>query len=386
MKVFLDVSAVRYPLTGIGRYVFELSRHLPVADPGLQVEYVVGATLSCVPPQLPAAVDSAGAARGRSDRAKALLVRMPGVLRAHDLLTGFRLSRALRKEFGVFHGPQFRLPRLDIPGVVTIHDLSVYSWAECHPAARVAATRLHIESAVRRASHVITDSAFTRQELIDHFGLPEGAVSAVSLACSEDFHPRDEHELGPVLRGFGLRYRGFAFFSGTIEPRKNIDRLIDAYSRLPQALRMQYPLVLCGYQGWKSDETHARIVRAQAEGWLRYLGYVEESVLPQLFAAARLFVFPSLYEGFGLPVLEAMASGVPVVCSASASLPEVAGGAAELFDPLDVEAVTASLLRGLEDEAWRTEARSRGLARAADFSWQRCAGETAGVYRQAWVG
>lgn len=384
VKVFLDVSAVRYPLTGIGRYVFELSRHLPIADPALQIEYVAGASRSELPPALPVAGDAAVAPGKRAARLKAWLAHFPVVLRAHDWLSSFRLLRALGGESGVFHGPQFRLPRLGVPGVVTIHDLSVYSWADCHPAARVAATRMHIESALRRANHVITDSAFTRQELIDKFGLPERAVSAVSLACSEDFHPRNEADLESLLRVFGLQYRSFAFFSGTIEPRKNIDRLIDAYSRLPLALRMQHPLVLCGYRGWKSDDTHARISRAQAEGWLRYLGYVDEQVLPQLFAAARLFVFPSLYEGFGLPVLEAMASGVPVLCAASASLPEVAGDAALLFEPQDVDGLTEGLLRGLEDTHWQAEAQARGLARAAVFSWQRCAAETAGIYRRVW--
>lgn len=381
MKVFLDVSAVRSPLTGIGRYVFELGRHLSVADPALQMEYVVGSRRTGAPPQLPVGPVSGRAWERGAARARGVLARLPCAVKMQDRFTSARLSRALRGQDGVFHGPQFRLPRLDMRSIVTIHDLSVYAWTECHPVGRVRATRMHIENALTRADHVITDSAFTRLEILRQFGLPEQSVSAVSLACTEAFRPRSEEMLGPVLRELGLRYRSYAFFSGTIEPRKNLDRLIDAYALLPETLRMECPLVLCGYRGWKSEETHARIERAQAEGWLRYLGYIDECMLPQLFSGARLFVFPSLYEGFGLPVLEAMASGTPVVCSSSASLPEVAGGAAELFDPLDLDAMTALLQRGLEDGAWQAAARGRGLERAATFSWQRCAAETGRIYR-----
>lgn len=385
MKVFLDVSAVRNPLTGIGRYVFELARHLSAGDGGLQMEFIAGARRSTTPPVLPAHTPG-DAPRSLPARVRGLITRSPFAVELYQRLTCARQTRLLRGEHGLFHGPQFRLPSLDMPGVVTIHDLSVYSRAECHPASRVKATRTLIENAVARASHVITDSEFTRQEILQHFGLPETTVSAVHLACTEDFRPRSESEVSEALRTHGLRHRGYAFFSGTIEPRKNLDRLIDAYARLPEQLRLEYPLVLCGHRGWKSEATHARIERAQAEGWLRYLGYVDEATLPVLFAGARLFVFPSLYEGFGLPVLEAMASDTPVVCATSASLPEVAGDAAAMFDPLDTDSLCALLQQGLEDSGWQEAARSRGLEQATRFTWQRCAEETARIYRMAHTG
>jgi glycosyltransferase involved in cell wall biosynthesis len=141
--------------------------------------------------------------------------------------------------------------------------------------------------------------------------------------------------------------------------------------------------VLTGYQGWNSEALHDRMADAGRAGWARYLGFVSAEQLPLLFAGARLFVFPSLYEGFGLPVLEAMASGVPVVCSNASSLPEVAGGAAAMCDSGDVDALCRLILMGMEDDSWRNDAIKRGLDQAAKFSWQRCAKETIEAYQVA---
>ena len=140
--------------------------------------------------------------------------------------------------------------------------------------------------------------------------------------------------------------------------------------------------MLAGYHGWQSETLHKRIQDAVTAGWARYLGYVANEDLPILFAGARLFVFPSHYEGFGLPVLEAMASGVPVVCSNSSSLPEVTGGAALMCDALDVHKLNQLIVVGLEDESWRVGAVTKGLAQSSKFSWERCAKETMAVYRE----
>ncbi|KYP95475.1 mannosyltransferase, partial [Sodalis-like endosymbiont of Proechinophthirus fluctus] len=175
-------------------------------------------------------------------------------------------------------------------------------------------------------------------------------------------------------------YRGYTLFTGTIEPRKNLMVLFSAYEQLPLKLRQRYPLVISGYKGWGSGAEHQRLERGSREGWVSYLGYVAQEELPILFAAARLFVFPSLYEGFGLPVLEAMASGVPAVCSNVASLPEVANDAALTCDPRDVDALSEGIARGLQDDVWRVETIDAGLARAQMFSWQRCAQDTIKAY------
>lgn len=377
MKVILSIDPVKHPLTGIGRYTYELARELS-RMPGLgSVRFFSGAGFrDSVSLPVHASSRSGGLRRWvlKSRLAVGLFRAAAPRLKAR-VLAGF--------EDHVFHGPNFYLPPFGGRSVVTMHDLSPYEWAHCHPPERVRYMRAEIEQALRRADLVITDSEFTRREVAGFFGWPLERVCAVSLACNEDFRPRSAAEVAPVLASYALDVQGYCLFAGTLEPRKNVGALLDAYGMLPVAMRRRWPLVLVGYRGWRSDALHARIAVAEREGWVRYPGFVPIEHLPALFAGARLFAFPSLYEGFGLPLLEAMASGVPVVCSDSSSLPEVAGGAAAMCAPADVDALARLLERGLDDDAWRIAAIGKGLSRARRFSWQRCAQETVAVYRQA---
>jgi alpha-1,3-rhamnosyl/mannosyltransferase len=283
----------------------------------------------------------------------------------------------------VFHGPNFYLPPFKGGSVCTFHDLSVFTWAHCHPPERVKYMRKEIALTLKRADMLITDSEYMRQEVAAYFNWPLHKIRAVPLACSTDFRPRAVDEIMPVLRKLGLAFHGYSLYVGTIEPRKNLETLLDAYTLLPQLIRTQWPLVLSGYHGWRSEQLHARIEIAISEGWVRYLGFVEANDLPLIYAGARVFVFPSLYEGFGLPVLEAMASGIPVVCSNASTLPEVAGDAAAMCEPLDVDTLSELIKIGLEDDQWRNQAIKTGLLQAARFSWQRCADETISVYKDA---
>jgi alpha-1,3-rhamnosyl/mannosyltransferase len=236
---------------------------------------------------------------------------------------------------------------------------------------------------VERARLLITDSQFTRAEVASYFGKPLNDIHTVPLASAQCFFPREKAQLENHLNRHGLSFQRYSLFVGTIEPRKNLFTLLDAYEQLSATLRRQWPLVLIGSEGWRSEAIHTRIARGVRAGWVRYLGFVDNNDLPLLYAGARLFVFPSLYEGFGLPVLEAMSSGVPVVCSNSSSLPEVAEGLALMCDPYDVKALSSLIERGLEDAAWRIEASSSGLAKARNYSWERCARATAEVYASA---
>lgn len=272
------------------------------------------------------------------------------------------------------------MPKFVGPKVVTIHDLSPYTFPDCHPKGRVAGLRAEIENSIATSAAVITDSEFTRQELASYFGHPLDRIHAVPLAANHQFYPRTADEVGSVLKEFGIRFQGYSLFVGTIEPRKNLDTLLAAYEVLPTKLRDMWPLVIIGYKGWKSDATRKKIDAGVSKGWIRYLGFVAENQLPLLYAAAKLFIFPSRYEGFGLPVLEAMASGVPVICTDSSSLPEVADGCALLFNANDQKALTEHLMRAFEDADWRAQASIKGLSRANEMTWLACAQNTIKVY------
>ena len=378
MKVILSVDSIKFPLTGIGRYTYELAKQLQLQRDLEFKLFSNGTIVLGLPKHGEAKAKSNIVARLRMQLRKSNLVT-----RVYQTLVGIRSQIALRSHReAIFHGPGFYLPKFSGHSVATFHDLSIFTWAHCHPPERVRFMQRELKLTIKRASLLITDSEYTRQEIASYFGYPLDKIRTVPLACSSDFHPRDAIETNSILNKFGLEHDGYTLFAGTIEPRKNIESLLDAYNVLPDTLRFRWPLVLAGYQGWQSEKLHERIESAVTAGWARYLDYVANDDLPILFAGARLFVFPSHYEGFGLPVLEAMASGVPVVCSNSSSLPEVAGGAALMCDALDVKKLTQLIVLGLEDESWRVEAVAKGLAQSSKFSWERCAKETIAVYSE----
>lgn len=372
MKSILSVEALAPNLTGIGRYTWELAKRLPLRTQLQDVRFYRGGNWINEPASLlqtPAVVPSQ-----KKTKRSFLKFRQP------RWLLDWQTSAICRDR--VFHGPNFFLPACTEVGVATVHDLSVFKYPETHPLERIRHFEREFQASMKRASHLITDSEATRREVIDFLAWPAEKITAVPLGVSADFTPASDTSLSPCLIKHGLLFKGYALCVSTLEPRKKIANLLQAYECLPIELRNQYPLVLIGGAGWLSDELHATIDRLAAQGWLRYLGYVPEADLPALYAGAQAFVYPSIYEGFGLPVLEAMASGVPVVTSIFTSLPEVTQGAAWLVDPDDIDALAQGIHASLCDEAWRTTACETGLAKAQNFTWDRCVEQTIDVYRQ----
>lgn len=384
INVILDVDSIQPPLTGIGRYVCELARGLAasqeIGDLRLikrhrfvnDLDALVGSSSAQGAPMSP---DSAGTPSKESGFfiAKRTIGRM--------VLPGVKYWRTRSLKSHIYHSPNYALPPFPGKRVSTIHDLSVLRYPEFHPKERVDHLLRLFPRILRRADLFLTDSHFTKAELIEVCGVAEDRVKCVNLGVDPQFrlHATDELEAG--LRPYGLRPQGFALHVGTIEPRKNLDRLIEAYANLPIDLRELYPLVLVGSHGWLSDQIHALMRDKALEGWLQYLRFVPESDLPILYAGARLVVYPSLYEGFGLPVLEAMASGTPVICSNIASLPEVGGEAVRYIDPFNAEALSSAIQELLLGDAERARLRMAGLRQAEKFSWAATVAATVDAYR-----
>lgn len=376
MKVIFGTDAIKYPLTGIGRYAFELAKCLS-DDPEIsELLFLNGHRLT---QQMPVAKENSSSTEGL----KSLIKKSRLASEVYRLTAPWLKTNVLRDHGdAIYHGPNFYLPPRVERCVVTFHDLSVFTFPQCHPPERVRYMRKELLQTVKRASVFITDSDFTRLELINYFNISESRVFTAKLACSGEFRPRCEEEITPVLGKYKLAFKKYSLFTGSIEPRKNIATLLDAYERLPLSLRKQTPLVISGFKGWNSDTLHRRFEQGEREGWLRYLGFTPSSDLPALYAGAVSFLFPSVYEGFGLPVLEAMASGTPVVCSNSSSLPEVAGSSALMCDAMDVETLTSLIMKSLTDTEWQDNATKSGLSHANQFSWKRCATETVAAYKQ----
>ena len=285
--------------------------------------------------------------------------------------------------FDVYFEPSFLPLRFDGPTVITVHDLSHVRFAQTHPLSRVRIMHKLLPAAIERAAHILTDSFFQRDEITAHFGIPADRVTVAHLGVAAEFRPRREPECAPVLQRHGLRYRGYLLAVGTLEPRKNLGMVLDAYARLPAALRQRYPLVVAGFRGWNTQALAPRLRALARSGEVRALGFVDEADLPAIYSAASLFLYPSLYEGFGLPALEAMASRIPVIVSNCSSLPEVVGDAGVQVAPQDAPGMSLEIVRLLEDAALWERHSLAGLDRSRRFSWESCAAVTAGVLERA---
>jgi len=382
MQVILAVDAIFPPLTGIGRYALELATRLP-RQPGIDGVRYLGMWGWVQVPVLaePRAASAALTAPVWYAWFRRTMARQRWAVDVYDVVSERWRRRLLRGTRGaVFHSPNYFLPEHDGPRIATVHDLSIYRYPEMHPSASRRYFEHAFERSLRRADALITDSEAVRQELIADFGVAPERVTAIHLGVDASFHPRSDEELRPTLARHGLQPGGYLLSVATLEPRKKLDRLIAAYAQLPEALRRNYPLVLIGAPGWLDGPIKAAIERGRAAGWLRFLGYVPEAELPLVYAGARALAMISIYEGFGLPVLEAMASGVPVLTSNRSCLPEVAGGAALLVDPDHADDVARRLAQLLTDEQWRSHAAAAGLTRAAGLSWDRCVRRTVDLY------
>ncbi len=284
----------------------------------------------------------------------------------------------------VFHGTNYCVPVFaPCPTVVTIHDLSLFAQADTHESDNVARGKRRLPIMARRATMIIAPSEATRREVISALGISDERIRVIYEAARRHLRPWRDEECRPVLQRHGLT-RPYLLYVGTIEPRKNLATLIHAYDELIQATPHRPQLVLCGGRGWLCDDIYRLVDELKLNDLIRFTGYVEDGDLPALYSSAEAFIYPSLYEGFGLPPLEAMACGVPVITSDTSSLPEVVGEAGLKLPPKDVPALAETLARLLGDAPMRAHYREAGLARAQLFSWQRAAHETQSVYDQVY--
>ncbi len=288
-----------------------------------------------------------------------------------------RLLRRLRPD--VVHYTNYLAPVWSgVPYVVSVHDMSVSLMPQFHTLKKRLLTSRLVPIVARRAARVLTPSESTRRDVVRLLGLDPGRVLVIPYAPAPVFRPTPPDPAR--LQALGLRQPYFLYV-GTLEPRKNLVRALGAFARAAGALP-DHRFVLVGQRGWKYDEIVREAARPDLAGRVTLAGYVPEVDLPTLYAHATAFVYPSLYEGFGLPVMEAMASGVPVLTSRSSSLTEIAEGAALLVDPLDEAELADALVALATDEGLRASLRAKGLERASGYTWERTARETAQAYRE----
>ena len=266
--------------------------------------------------------------------------------------------------------------------IVTIHDMSLRLYPQCHPVRRLLLNRPLMQVAIKQAASIVTVSDSARRDLLRLHGIAADRVSVVHEAASPSFRPIDDRaELDRVRAHYHLPPR-FVLYVGAIEPRKNLGRLVEAFAAA-RARGIPHHLVCVGPYGWSSRDLSGRIERLGLNEVVHFTGYAKFEDLPAIYNLADFFVFPSLYEGFGLPVVEAMASGLPVITSNTSSLGEIAADAAATIDPTDREALADAITHLAADDELRRELRRRGLLRSRMFSWTQTAKEMLAVYHRA---
>jgi glycosyltransferase involved in cell wall biosynthesis len=295
----------------------------------------------------------------------------------------------------LYHATDFVLPpvRGKVPTVLTVHDLSFERDPDSASPRLIPFLKRVVPDSARRATHIVADSNATAHDLTELYGIPPEKITTIYSGASERFSPYsgsffEERRRGSILRRYKIGDAPFVLTVGTMQKRKNHLRLVQAFAKViaqhpsPSSLNPPLPtqLVIAGGKGWLYDEVLGEVKTLGLEDRVKFIGYVEDSDLPHLYRAARVFAFPSIYEGFGIPPLEAMACGVPVVTSNASSLPEVVGDAGLQVDPFDVDALAHALDTALHDEGWRAQAIERGLWRAQQFTWHIAAEQLVAIY------
>lgn len=366
LRIALDGDTLGRKRTGDESYLASLMRGLGRIDPGR--EYVV---LTRDPAAAAAAFPELSGWRFVRVRPKSVWLRYP-----------VGLPLALRRERpDVLHVQYFLPPACPCPSVVTVHDVSFAVRPEFFTLRDRIFLGTLVPASLRRADCVITDTQYTRRELIRVYGLPQEKIAVIPLAADPRYRPLERER---CRRDIAARHgitQPFILYVGTLQPRKNPATLIRAYARMRRRSRLPHKLLIVGKPKYLYDEVFEAIRTSGVEADVLFAGFVRDDDLPTYYNAAELLAFPSHYEGFGLPVVEAMQCGTPVVCSNASCLPEVVGDAAILADPHDADAFADALERVLSDPAAAATLAERGRRRAGEFSWEQTARRTLAVYQ-----
>jgi glycosyltransferase involved in cell wall biosynthesis len=356
---------------GIGRYAGSLARALVALEPGRFALFYNRGT-GTKPPRGLEGVPARTVRAGYKPWRMAVWLGQLAQLSYRRLVPNAEL----------FHATEHLLPPLGgLPTVLTVHDMIFKLFPQHQKLLNYRYLNATMPMYCRRADAIITVSEASKRDITTLYGIEAERITVIYEAAGPEFRPAPARVLDEVRDRYGLPGR-YAVHVGTIEPRKNLTRLVEALFELRTA-GLNIPLVVVGSRGWLYDSFFRRLEELSMQEAVLFPGYVPLDDLPAVYGAATLAVMPSIYEGFGLPVLEAMACGTPVLASSSSSLPEIGGGAARYFDPLDVGQIAAAIRDVWVDANLRAEMSHDGLKQAAQFSWEKAARETMAVYERA---
>lgn len=347
MKVLINTSILLKPLSGVGKYTYNLAKQFLRLRPDISYTFYRGYfTRRLLPPKTLRNLFPRNLCYPLANTIRKIMLHFSQLSETFDLYfepTSVPLNIKARRI------------------VSTVHDFSVFHYPDWHPRERVEFFKKHFEKRILMADVIVTPSKYIQQEAVSLLNDRKVIVSIPNGYDPDVFFPKPDSEEKNVI-----------LFVGTLEPRKNLGNLLNAFDSLPEYLRKEYRLVICGPYGWRCEELLG-LLKKKRDSSIQYLGYVQEEDLAELYRSSKCLVYPSFYEGFGLPVLEAMASGCPVIASNKSALPEVCGDAALYVDPYDVESIRNAMVKVIEDSDLRATLRKRGLERAKNYTWERSA-------------
>ena len=368
MRFGLDGLPLCKKKTGVGHYTFELGRALAAIASDHEFEIVSPSAFSSIDASLPPNLKLVNAGLDSLRRRGWWSIYLPRYCR--------------RASFALFHGTNFALPYwASCPTVLTIHDLSLLLYPETHEKHLVLRARVKLPLAARKATAIITPSETVKGEVCEHLGVSADKVFAIPEAARACFYPMPTAESRPVCQRFGIEAE-FLLFVGTVEPRKNLLTLVRAFEQIIRSTSSKLQLVIAGEKGWLSGDLMDYLRDSHIGERVLFTGHLPDEDLRALYSSCRVFVYPSLYEGFGLPLLEAMACGAPVVTSRIPSIVETVADVARLISPTDVDDLARGITALLDDAGEREHRSTAGIAHAKKFSWERTASATWEVYQK----
>lgn len=369
MKIGFIADRINRPRTGIGNYAYNLIKEFSKMDDIKSQLYLINYEEGIFFKDL-----------------KKIILKTPlDVTKKSFYFWHLYLQIKLKRDnlgLDIIHSPENATPfvKLRSKKVITVHDIIPYLFPETYSIITQLRYKLFFKRTLKTADKIIANSERTKKDLINYFDVPSEKIRVTLLAADEIFKPLSHTEVTEVKRRYELEFP-FILYVGNLEKRKNIETLIKSYYQIKQR-GINHKIVIVGKKGWKSDNILAEISHLKLQDDIVFTGYVSDEDLPALYNAASLFVYPSIYEGFGLPPLEAMSCGCPVITSNTSSLPEVVGDGGIMFDPHDIDELANLMYEVLTNNELKDDLIEKGLRRAKMFSWNKCAKETLEVYRE----
>lgn len=365
-KILVDAISLMSSLTGIGRYTYEISKNIEKYD-DFEVNYFYGYfSKKLIHPS-----------NGKDIKILKNIISKNIILKKIIRKLLILSSRIFSKKYDIYWQPNF-IPNDKIRAkkiVSSVHDFSFILYKEYHPKERIEYFEKYFFKNIEKADEIITGSNFSKQEIKERLNFPEKNIHVIYHGINHNlFKIYDNLEINQTLP------ENFIFSVGSIEPRKNLLGLLKAYNNLDDTFKDKYKLVLAGFKGWENNQI-MELINKDKEN-IHYLGYISDIELAKVYNKASLFLFPSFYEGFGLPVLESMACGTPVICSNSSSLPEVGSDAVVYCNPDDINDINEKLKFVLNDESLQKQMIEKGLKRAKQFSWEKSAKEHIEIFKR----